>query len=99
MVLTLRALVTAQTLGTVINLDRIGYKKLGVIGRVDIEKYFPSKYKKRIGKKRYLVGFNCTYNYLPNEVNHFSTGFHIGINALARKENKKYKFWLVSTTD
>lgn len=73
-------------------LDRIGYKKLGVIGRVDIEKHFPSKDKKRIGQKRYLVGFNFTYNYLPNEVNHFSTGFHIGINALTKKENGRWKF-------
>jgi hypothetical protein len=72
--------------------ERYEYKTVGFSTGIDIDYHFPKTETRKVAKERWLVGINGIYSHLPNEVDYYSYGFHVGMNFLSKNEEGKWKF-------
>lgn len=68
--------------------ERFEYATFGLNAGFEANYHFPKKDRAKIVNERFLVGLNGIYTHLPNEVDHFSYGFHFGLNFLGKKNRE-----------
>ena len=68
------------------------FTEWGAFGSLEVNYSFPKKDRERIRKERYVIGLNGIYSHLPNEVDHYAYGLHVGFNFLYKKGQRNWRF-------